>query len=249
MSDARLPEVGGAGMGPPTLRDPQPVDAPEPPWAHAYLPIESDGSGGPPAALSSWSRRDFIKGVIASGVTVSGLSYFGAGCTPSLPAQSSAGFERLISLNVNGQVRRVDVLPNETLAMTLRYKLGLTGTKLGCDRAECGACTVLIDDVNYYSCTTLTHRVRDREVTTVEGLAGPEGELHPVQQAFIDELGPQCGFCTPGQVMSAVALLRRNPSPTRQEAREAMAGNLCRCGAYHHYLNGVMRAATEAREV
>jgi aerobic-type carbon monoxide dehydrogenase small subunit (CoxS/CutS family) len=250
VSDTRRPEVA-RGMALPTLSEPTAADAapPEPPWIHAYLPLENGGGGEPAVPGSGWSRRDFIKGVIASGVTVSGLSYFGAGCTPSLPAQSSTGFERLISLHVNGQVRRVDVLPNETLAMTLRYKLGLTGTKLGCDRAECGACTVLIDDVSYYSCTTLTHRVRDREVTTVEGLAGPSGELHPVQQAFIDELGPQCGFCTPGQVMSAVALLRRNPNPTRREAREAMAGNLCRCGAYHHYLDGVMRAATTAREI
>jgi aerobic-type carbon monoxide dehydrogenase small subunit (CoxS/CutS family) len=148
---------------------------------------------------------------------------------------------------VNGQARRVDVLPSETLAMTLRYKLGLTGTKLGCDRGECGACTVIIDGVTHYSCSTLTARVRDRSVTTVEGLEGEDGSLHPVQQAFIDELAPQCGFCTPGQVMSAVALLMANPNPTRQQAREAMAGNLCRCGAYEHYLNGVMRAADAMR--
>jgi aerobic-type carbon monoxide dehydrogenase small subunit (CoxS/CutS family) len=154
------------------------------------------------------------------------------------------GVERLLSLNVNGQIRRVDVLPNETLAMTLRYKLGLTGTKLGCDRAECGACTVMIDDVAHYSCSTLTHRVRGRRIVTVEGLESASGELHPVQQAFIDELGPQCGFCTPGQVMSAVALLKANPNPSLQEVREGMAGNLCRCGAYDHYLNGVMRAAS-----
>jgi len=130
--------------------------------------------------------------------------------------------------------------------MTLRYKLGLTGTKLGCDRAECGACTVLLDGVTQYACSQLTHRVRGREITTIEGLEGEDGQLHPVQQAFIDELAPQCGFCTPGQVMSAVALLQRNPDPTRAEARSAMAGNLCRCGAYDHYLNGVMRAAREA---
>ena len=241
MSDL-VPEVGRSGpsIGQPTFPEPQP----EPPWAHAYAPMEPR-EAQPGDTDSGWSRRDFIKGVIASGVTVSGLSYFGAGCTGSLPAQTSAGgIERLISLNVNGQVRRVDVLPSETLAMTLRYKLGLTGTKLGCDRAECGACTVLIDDVNYYACSTLTHRVRDREVTTVEGLEGPDGALHPVQQAFVEELSPQCGFCTPGQVMSAVALLRRNPNPTREEARVAMSGNLCRCGAYHHYLNGVMTAAS-----
>ena len=230
MGDMDLSEVGhnASVTGSPT--------PPPPPWETEVILPENQ---------PNCTRRDFIKGVIASGATVAGLSYFGAGCTSSLPAQTAVGVERLISLNVNSQTRRVDVLPSETLAMTLRYKLGLTGTKLGCDRAECGACTVLIDRVNYYACSTLTHRVRSREVTTVEGLEGPEGQLHPVQQAFIDELGPQCGFCTPGQVMSAVALLERNSNPTREEARVAMSGNLCRCGAYHHYLNAVMTAAGE----
>lgn len=197
------------------------------------------------------SRRNFIKGVIAGGATVSAGYLFGlSGCSSETgtaavaPATPAAGIiERLISLNVNGRVRRVDVLPQETLAMTLRYRLGLTGTKLGCDRGECGACTTLLDGMPVYSCSTLTHAVRGREITTIEGLEGPNGELHPVQQAFIDELGPQCGFCTPGQVMSAVALLKTNPKPTRDEARQAMAGNLCRCGAYDNYLNSVMRAA------
>ena len=191
-----------------------------------------------------WSRRDFIKSVIATSSTVSGLSYFGTGTNVS--AAQVLGAERLLALTVNGQTRRVDILPNETLATTLRYKLGLTGSKLGCDRGECGACTVLIEDVSTYACSTLTHRVRGRAVLTVEGLEAEDGTLHPVQQAFIDELGPQCGFCTPGQVMSAVGLLRANPNPTRNEARLAMSGNLCRCGAYEHYLNGVMRAAQEA---
>jgi aerobic-type carbon monoxide dehydrogenase small subunit (CoxS/CutS family) len=161
-------------------------------------------------------------------------------------AAGARAAERLISLNVNGRVRRVDVLPQETLTMTLRYKLGLTGAKLGCDRGECGACTVLIDDAPHYSCSTLTHSVRDRKVTTVEGLEGPSGQLHPVQQAFIEELAPQCGFCTPGQVLSAVALLKSNPKPTRDEARIAMSGNLCRCGGYDRYLNAIMRTAGEA---
>ncbi|HAK56318.1 MAG: (2Fe-2S)-binding protein [Vicinamibacterales bacterium] len=191
------------------------------------------------------SRRDFIKGVIASGVAVSSVAYVQTTWAQSAPGRA-AGVDRLLTLNVNGQARRVDVLPNETLAMTLRYKLGLTGTKLACDRAECGACTVLVDGVALYACSTLTHRVRGRQITTVEGLEGPSGELHPVQRAFIDELGPQCGFCTPGQVMAAVALLKDNPNPTREEARQALAGNLCRCGAYDHYLNGVMRAARES---
>ena len=205
-------------------------------------PLESLGS-------KSTSRRQFIKGVIASGAAVSAAGYLFTvgGC--SREQGTAGGVERMLTLNVNGQMRRVDVLPNETLAMTLRYKLGLTGTKLGCDRGECGACTVLIDDVATYSCSTLTHTVRARAITTIEGLEGPNGELHAVQQAMIDELGPQCGFCTPGQIMSAVALLKVNPKPTREEARHAMSGNLCRCGAYDHYLSAVMRAAGSAESV
>jgi aerobic-type carbon monoxide dehydrogenase small subunit (CoxS/CutS family) len=197
------------------------------------------------------SRREFIKRVIASGAVASSASFVMggmSGCTPRKAAVAGS-VERLISIDVNGQLRRVDVLPQETLAMTLRYKLGLTGTKLGCDRAECGACTVMIEGTTYYSCSTLTHSVRNRKVVTVEGLRGPNGELHPVQQAFVDELGPQCGFCTPGQVVAAVALLQKNPKPTREEARHAMSGNLCRCGAYDNYLNAVMRAAGNTAEI
>ena len=205
-------------------------------------PVLLDGAGMGRAGMS---RRDFIKGIIATGASISAMGYVFGGCAGDMGSAPGA-VERLISLNVNGRVRRVDVLPQETLAMTLRYKLGLTGTKLGCDRGECGACTVLVDDVTMYSCSTLTHRVRGRSVVTVEGLEGEDGDLHPVQRAFIEELGPQCGFCTPGQVMSAVALLNINPSPTREEARVAMSGNLCRCGAYDNYLNSVMRAAKEA---
>ncbi len=215
---------------------------------HPGASSQEDGYATESSVLTTRSsRRAFIKGIIASGaVAGSGAFIFGSlgGCSSDKPAAGS--IERLISLNVNGQVRRVDVLPNETLAMTLRYKLGLTGTKLGCDRGECGACTVVIDGVSTYSCSTLTHMVGDRQVRTIEGLEGPNGELHPVQQAMIDELGPQCGFCTSGQIMSAVALLEANPNPTRDEARHAMSGNLCRCGAYDHYLNSVMRAARGA---
>ncbi len=186
------------------------------------------------------TRRRFLKAVIASSVAAATNAGFQA-----VHAQDRAAgtVERLISLHVNGRTRRVDVLPQETLAYTLRYKLGLIGTKIGCNRGECGACTLLIDGVANYSCSTLTHSVRGRDVLTVEGLQAADGTLHPVQQAFIDELGPQCGFCTPGQVMAAVALLNDNPRPTRDEARLAMSGNLCRCGAYDHYLNGIMRAS------
>lgn len=193
------------------------------------------------------SRREFIKGAVASGAAVSSASYMFRGPgTGAAQAQVAGAVARMVTLNVNGQARQVDVPPQETLAQTIRYKLGLTGTKIGCDHSECGNCTVLIDDVATYACSTLTHSVRGRKVVTIEGIEGPNGALHKVQQAFIDELGPQCGFCTPGQVVSAVALLKANPKPTVDEARVAMSGNICRCGAYDHYLRGVMRAAREA---
>ena len=185
------------------------------------------------------SRRRFIKGVIASGAaaTTAGIWYRASG------QQRPAGaVERLIRIHVNGHMRSVDVAPQETLAATLRYRLALTGTKLGCNRGECGACTVLVDDVPTYACSVLTHSVKHGRIETVEGLESTDGGLHPVQQAFIEELSPQCGYCTPGQVMAAVGLLRQNPNPTREQARLAMSGNLCRCGSYDSYLNGVMRA-------
>lgn len=188
------------------------------------------------------SRRRFIKAVVASSVAASGANLYSARAQQSAPG----AVERLISLNINGRTRRVDIVPQETLAYTLRYKLGLTGTKVSCNRGECGACTLLVDGVPNYSCSTLTQSVRGREVTTIEGLQSADGTLHPVQQAFVDELSPQCGFCTPGQVMSAVALLNENPQPTRDEARQAMSGNICRCGAYDHYLNGIMRASGQS---
>ena len=127
-----------------------------------------------------------------------------------------------MTLNVNGQQRRVDVMKQETLAMTLRYKLGLTGTKLGCDRSECGACTVLIDDVPHYSCSILTHTVRNKQVVTIEGLESADGKLHPVQQAVVDEQGFQCAFCMSGFVMSAVGFLKSESEPdARSSSRMA----------------------------
>ena len=186
------------------------------------------------------SRRRFIKGVIASSAAAATSS---AWYSATAQTRSAGSVERLLILNINGRKRPVDVLPQETLAYTLRYKLGLTGTKIGCNRGECGACTVTVDDVSHYSCSMLTHSVRGRAIVTVEGLQAANGDLHPIQQAFIDELAPQCGFCTPGQIMATVALLKENPLPTREEARQALSGNLCRCGAYDHYLNAVMRAS------
>ena len=196
--------------------------------------------------ITAVTRREFIKGVIASGVTISSVAYRPATAAGQTSSRTGA-VERLISLNVNGQTRRVDALPQETLAMTLRYKLGLTGPKLGCDRAECGACTVHLDGVPHYSCSIFTHQVRGREVTTIEGLAAADGTLHPVQQAVLDETGFQCAFCAPGFIMSMVAMVRENPNPTRAEAAQALSGNLCRCGDYNKILNSAMRAAEYSR--
>lgn len=191
------------------------------------------------------SRRAFIKGVITSGIAVSSASYL---FRTSLLGNRTAGLgERLITLNVNNQQRRVEVAKHETLAWTLRYKLGLTGTKLGCDRAECGSCTVLLDDVPYYSCSVLTHIVRDRKIITIEGLADRDGKLHPVQQGVVDEQGFQCAYCMPGFIMAAVGYLKTHPSPTRAQLAHGVSGNLCRCQDYDKILTSLMRGAEHMR--
>jgi aerobic-type carbon monoxide dehydrogenase small subunit (CoxS/CutS family) len=194
------------------------------------------------------SRRNFIKGVITSGVAVSSASYLFRTSSLLKGQELAAGVgERLITLNVNGQQRRVDVMKQETLAWTLRYKLGLTGTKLGCDRAECGSCSVLIDDIPFYSCSVLTHTVRGRKVVTIEGLASDDGTLHPVQQGVIDEQGFQCAFCMSGFIMTAVGYLKANPNPTRLELAHGVSGNLCRCQDYDKILTALMRGAENMR--
>jgi aerobic-type carbon monoxide dehydrogenase small subunit (CoxS/CutS family) len=195
------------------------------------------------------ARRTFIKGVIAGGVAVSSAAYLFRQ-SPMLSGQArTGGVERLLTLTVNGQSRRVDVAPQETLATTLRYKLGLTGTKLGCDRGECGACTVLVDGVPRYSCSVLTHTVRSSEITTIEGLAAPDGTLHPVQQGVVEEQGFQCAYCMSGFIMSAVGFLRKNPNPTREELAHGVSGNLCRCQDYDKILTALERGAALSREV
>ncbi len=205
---------------------------------------DPNASDGTPTKVT---RRRFIMGVIAGGAVVGAASYRFLAPGSHVPLPSANGGERLISLNVNGKVRRVDVMRQETLAWTLRYKLGLTGTKLGCDRAECGSCTVLIDDVPQYSCSVLTHTVRGRNVVTVEGLAAPDGTLHPVQKAVVDEQGFQCAFCMSGFIMSAVGFLKKNPNPTREEMAQGVSGNLCRCQDYSKILDAMMRGAEYMR--
>ncbi len=196
----------------------------------------------------SASRRRFIKGIIAAGAAASSSAYLFRSTTLLGQPSAPGAVERLITLNVNGQDRRVDVMPQETLAMTIRYKLGLTGTKIGCDRAECGACTVLIDDVPHYSCSFLTQRARGRKIVTIEGLADPTtGKLSAVQQGVVDEQGFQCAFCMPGFVMATTGYLKTNPNPSRQELAHGISGNLCRCQDYDKILTAMMRGAEYMR--
>jgi aerobic-type carbon monoxide dehydrogenase small subunit (CoxS/CutS family) len=191
----------------------------------------------------AFSRRDVIKGVIAAGAVSSTGYLFRANTVRADTTSAPGSVERLITLTVNGQQRRVDVMKQETLAMTLRYKLGLTGTKIGCDRAECGACTVLIDDVPHYSCSVLTHTTRGKKIQTIEGLASADGKLHPVQQGVLDEQGFQCAFCMSGFLMATTGFLKTNPNPTREELAHGVSGNLCRCQDYTKILNALMRGA------
>ena len=187
------------------------------------------------------SRRAFIKTVVAGGAGVASANYL---FRPSalLGQGTVAGGGRLITITVNGRQRRVDVMKQETLAWTLRYKLGLAGTKLGCNRAECGACTVLLDGDPTRSCVTPLKDVGQEEVTTIEGLGTIE-KPHPLQKAFIEEQAAQCGYCLNGMIMTAKELLVRIPHPTETDIRHELARNLCRCGTHNRIVRAIMRAA------
>ena len=147
-----------------------------------------------------------------------------------------------ITVTVNGQLHAGDVEPRQLLVHFLRDTLGLTGTHVGCDTSNCGACTVHLDGDAVKSCTVLAVQADGSEVTTIEGM-GSEGDLHPMQEAFWANHGLQCGYCTPGMIMAGADLIAKNPSPTEEEVREALAGNLCRCTGYHNIVKAVMSAA------
>jgi aerobic-type carbon monoxide dehydrogenase small subunit (CoxS/CutS family) len=192
------------------------------------------------------TRREFLKG---TGAVITGVAMLDQGITAAEGAPGAAaaakGAEsggRRILLHVNGMKRAVQVEPQMTLAEVLRGPLDLTGTKIGCDRGACSACTVWIDGAPVLSCTTLAVDVGERKVVTIEGLARGE-DLHPVQSAFIAHDAIQCGFCTPGLVMSCAALLERNPNPSRDDVKAAIAGHLCRCGTAPHVLDAALDAA------
>ena len=150
-----------------------------------------------------------------------------------------------ISMTVNGKVRKAQVEPRLLLVHFLREHLNLTGTHVGCDTSQCGACTVLVDGRSAKSCTLFAVQANGAAITTIEGLAR-NGQLHPLQEGFWEEHGLQCGFCTPGMILSAVNLLADNPRPTEREIREGIAGNFCRCTGYQHIVNAIQHAANKA---
>jgi len=154
-----------------------------------------------------------------------------------------------LQLKVNGMAYKMEVEPRRTLLELIREDLELTGTKEGCGLGECGTCTVLLDGRPIKSCITLAVQANGREVTTIEGVEGADGTLHPIQQAFIDHGAIQCGFCTPGMVLSAKALLDENPRPTEMEVKQAIAGNLCRCTGYQKIVEAILSAAGKGQKV
>jgi xanthine dehydrogenase YagT iron-sulfur-binding subunit len=204
----------------------------------------SDRGKKGPSDQQRVSRRGFLTTVSSSAAAV---AVAGAAMPVTAePLRRDDSEPTRIVLNVNGRKYRLAVEPRETLISVLRERLGLTGSKPGCERGECGACTVLLDGTTRYSCMTLAIEAQDHAITTIEGLATGE-ELSELQKAFIAEDGYQCGFCTPGQVMAAEGLLRKNPRPTIDQVRLGMSGNLCRCGAYGHIFKAVQKAASTRR--
>ena len=196
-------------------------------------------SSGKDSAVGKISRRGFISSVGAGAAAV------------TIASKASLGSERIAAdaeslmplvLNINKREYKVQVEPRFTLLFVLRDMLGLTGTKSGCERGECGACTVLFDGETRYACKTLAVEAEGHEITTIEGLMDGE-KPGPVQQAFMDEDGYQCGFCTPGQVMSVEGMLRKNPDPTYEDVQKGVSGNLCRCAAYKGIFESGLKAA------
>ncbi len=193
------------------------------------------------------TRRDFLEGtgaalVVAGAPKLGAVDVQGDGVDEVLEQEVEAVPQTAIRVTVNGTEHRMEVEDRWTLNEVLRDHIGLTGSKIGCNRGECGACTVLVDGEPVYSCSTLAVWADGRAIVTVEGLER-DGDVSALQQAFMDHNAPQCGFCTPGQLMTATALLDRNPRPTADETREAMVGNLCRCSNYNAIVEAVLAAA------
>jgi len=191
---------------------------------------------------ASVSRRAFLKGGAAATGALSAALIPGVANAQLPDATEADSRHSTVEMKVNGRAYRADVPNRTTLLQFLREDLKLTGTKMGCDRAQCGACTVIVNGRNVYSCTTLALEAQGADVLTIEGLASDD-KLHPIQQAFVEHSGYQCGFCTSGQIMTTKAMLERTANPTEDQARLALSGNLCRCSAYKKILESVMAAS------
>jgi xanthine dehydrogenase YagT iron-sulfur-binding subunit len=199
---------------------------------------------------TKFSRRSFLKGLGGGAIGTAAVT---TGLVTANPAEAytpessgAARAKKVLSLKVNGKSYKVEVEHRNTLAEVLRDQLGLTGTKIGCDRGECGACTVLVNGKNLYSCSQLAVWMEGKDILTIEGLAKGD-KLDPVQEAFIEHDGPQCGFCTSGQIMSGKALLMKNPKANEAQTRRGLSGNLCRCGNYNREVAAVLAVAAKAR--
>lgn len=197
--------------------------------------------------ISSFTRRDFLKG---AGVTVSSGLLLGTAAADAAPPQRESDFVGPgavpVTLRVNGKIHKLSLEPRVTLLDALRDTLDITGAKKICDRASCGACTVLMDRKPAYACTTLAIEAEGHDITTIEGLAGGE-QLTPVMAAFVNHDAQQCGFCTPGFVVASTAFLERNPNPTPEEIEKNLGGNLCRCGTYQGIRHAVLEAAEKMK--
>ena len=200
-----------------------------------------------PASAGGVSRRGFITSVGSGAIGVAAAGALVKGAPQAQAETVKAGDVSTITLTVNGRRQKVLVEARWSLLYLLRDHLGLTGTKVGCERGECGACTVLIGGKARYACMTLAVEADGQDITTVEGLMTGE-DLGPTQRAFAEEDAFQCGYCTPGQVMAAEGLLRANPSPNLDQIRQGMAGNICRCGTYAHIFKAVATAADLKRQ-
>jgi len=203
---------------------------------------EDKTSDGKDRKVKGITRRQFLTTMGASAAVAAASAGKLAADTPKEPELLKADETTRITLLINGRRHHLLVEPRWSLLYVLRERLGLTGTKVGCERGECGACTVLIDDIPRYACLTLAVEAHNSRITTVEGLMNGE-ELGPVQQAFVEDDAFQCGYCTPGQIMAAEGMLRVKQDPSEEDIRRGMSGKLCRCGAYDNIFKAVSRAA------
>ena len=207
----------------------------------------SDSSSQLPAESGRWSRRNFLTTTMVGSMTATLLDRAPAHAAETARGETSPLLP--LRLQINGQVRDLSLDPRTTLLDALREHVGLAGTKKGCDHGQCGACTLLVNNRRVLSCLTLAARVQDQPITTIEGLVGSDGALHPMQQAFIDHDAFQCGYCTPGQILSAIACVQEGHAETDADIREYMSGNICRCAAYPNIVDAVKQARPLMREV